>query len=540
MAPGGYQGLARGASRRYAMDAALIRGSARDPSTSVLFDRAGEAARVDGSEEPAYFADLNLDQIVETIASGREEYRLEPFFYAPLRDVDAVRYRHEVFHDLARDPVMRSIRAFSEQMRSARQHLAQADKLHYPLQRRRWFLDAVWIYCRAVRSLADDLARLDPGSRGLRGIRDHLLRYVASDAFGSLDRETREVVETLADVRYGVHIKGSRVTVTRYEGEPDLSADVEETFLRFRKGPTKDYRVGFRNYVEMNHVEATVLDLVARLFPDVFRALDEHHARHQRFVDETIATFDREVQFYLAYLELIEPLRAGGLPFCFPRASVRSREVHATDAFDLALARTIPGGPGGVVRNDLSLEGTERILVVTGPNQGGKTTFARMFGQLHHLAGLGCLVPGTDARLALPDRVFAHFEREEDIRTLRGKLEDELVRIRDILRQATADSVVILNESFNSTTLSDATFLGREVIGKLIELGSLGVYVTFVDELASLSPATVSMVATVDPTDPAVRTHRIVRRPPDGLAYAAAIARKYGLTYASLKEQLAS
>jgi DNA mismatch repair protein MutS len=191
-----------------------------------------------------------------------------------------------------------------------------------------------------------------------------------------------------------------------------------------------------------------------------------------------------------------------------------------------------------VVPNDFWLQGDERVLVVTGPNQGGKTTFARTFAQLHHLGALGCPVPGTAARLLLPDQILTHFDRQEDLEDLRGKLEDDLVRIREVLRRATSQSIIIANELFASTSPADARDLGRRIIEEVISRDLVAVYVTFVDELASLAPQVVSMTATVQPEDPRVRTYRLVRRPADGRAYAIAIARSYGLDRETLRRRL--
>lgn len=505
---------------------------------SILFDRPENSIDVDEREAPPFFVDLHLDQVLDSITAGRQEYNLKPLFYAPLHDVAAVRYRHDVLRDLEKETVFASVGAFAERMQAMRQHLAQAEKLHYKYQKEHWFLDAVAIYRDAVTALTDDLTRFDVESRGFLALRDYLRNYIESPGFTSLLDETHKLQDALAEVRYRVHIKGNRVTVSAYEEGPDYSAEVERTFAKFQQGAVKDYQVKFPDWPDMNHVEAHVLDLVARLYPNVFLALDEYYARHRDYLDPVIGAFDREVQFYVAYLGYIGRFKAVGLRFCYPRISDCSKEICARDAFDLALANALVPEKSAVVCNDFYLEPPERILVVTGPNQGGKTTFARMFGQLHYLASLGCPVPGREAMLFLPDRIFTHFEKEEDLATLRGKLEDELVRIHEILQQATSNSVIVMNESFTSTTLRDALLLGGEVIKQIIELGALCVYVTFIDELAS-GESTVSMVSAVLPDNPAMRTFKIERRPANGLAYAAAIAEKYGLTYEGLKRRVA-
>jgi DNA mismatch repair protein MutS len=506
---------------------------------SILFERPDPDV-VDELEEPGFFRDLNLDQVVASVTVEREEYRLGPFFYAPLHKVDAVRYRQEVLHDLENADVASAVDRFAGGMREVRGHLAQVDKLHYLLQKQAWFVDAVEVYVRTVGALADELAPLEIGSRGLQGLQGYLGDYMESERFEPLEAETQALKAAVSGVRYSLRIHGARVTVSRYGGEPDYGAEVLETFARFKQGAVKSYLVSLQDWAEMNHVEAQILDLVAKLHPEVFEPVAEFWEHRRDFVDATIARFDREVQFYLAYLELVAPLRRAGLPFCYPRVSSRSKDVEAEGTFDLALADKLVRERRGVVCNDFFLKGPERMFVVTGPNNGGKTTFARTFGQLHHLASLGLLVPGASARLFLPDRIFTHFEQEEDIETLRGKFEDELTRVHEILAQASPNSVIVMNESFNSTTLNDALFVGTEVMERILELGSLGVYVTFVDELASLGEATVSMVSQVVPDNPAQRTFKVLRTPADGLAYAWAIAEKYGLTYDRLVERIGS
>jgi DNA mismatch repair ATPase MutS len=205
--------------------------------------------------------------------------------------------------------------------------------------------------------------------------------------------------------------------------------------------------------------------------------------------------------------------------------------VNARDGVDLALAGKLSARKTNPIPNDFRLDGAERILVVTGPNQGGKTTFSRLFAQLHYLGSLGCPVAAAEAELYLPDQIFTHFERAESMINLTGKLQDDLERIHDILQHATPRSIVIINEIFASTTLSDAIALSRRIGDHLAHLDVLCVWVTFIDEISTLNEKTVSMVSAVDPDVPERRTFKIERRAANGLAYALSLACKYRLTH---------
>ncbi len=507
---------------------------------SILYESTEYGIKEERLEAPDFFVDLNLDQIIDTIAAGREEYHLKTFFYTSLYDIDTVKYRHEIMQDLENPILFEHIKSFAQKMRTMREHLAQANGFYYKFHKERCFLDTVEIYCDTVNCLVQDLSLVDIKSRGFLAFREYVTAYTKSAPFTSLLAETKQLIADLSAIKYCLLIKGNAVTVRKYESEIDYTAEVEEAFEKFKQEAVKDYKVKFPSWPDINHVEAKILNFVAQLYPDPFLELDNYCARNDSYLDEKIAVFDREIQFYVAYFEYAAMFKRAGLKFCYPEVSGESKEVYDHEGFDLALAYKLINDNSPVVCNDFYLKGKERIFVISGPNQGGKTTFARTFGQLHYLAGIGCPVPGRKAQLFLFDKLFTHFEREENIQNLRGKLQDDLVRIHDILTQATSSTIIILNEIFTSTTLQDAIFLSEKVMEKIIELDLLCVWVTFVDELASFGEQTVSMVSTIDPQNTTLRTYKIIRKPADGLSYAMSIAEKYRLTYDCLKERLKS
>ena len=295
----------------------------------MLFHEAPSAGAASEQDADRSFApDLNLDQIVAAIAGDREERDLiTKVLFGQLHHADAVRYRQEVFQDLDNPALFDEVQRFAGLMQEVRAHLRQLAKMQYRYQREGWLLDAAAIYCDAVQSLAGHLASAQISSRGLLAFREYLASYVASAEFTALVSDTRSRKDALGQIRYCTRIQGGRVDVSRYQDEADYSAAVLKTFERFKQGAVNDYRIHYRTWPGMNHVAAQILELVARLFPEEFTALDEYCRQHAAFLDEGIRRADQELQFYLAYLDHIRPLRVAGLRFCYPEVSASSKEV---------------------------------------------------------------------------------------------------------------------------------------------------------------------------------------------------------------------
>ncbi|WP_069162502.1 MutS-related protein [Nocardia altamirensis] len=502
---------------------------------SVLWHDTESAAR---QCLPDMLTDLNLHRIIAAVLPDGDQEPLREHLRTPLRDVASIDYRHEIFRDLEHNSVREPFITFVRALWAVRRAITESRTVYHPYQQRRFHLDAALAYCRAVVALDESVDRSTIASRGLREWLDALSRYLAGAEFQRLVAESTARQQQLSEIRYRVAIKDLNVYVDTDDGGPDYTARVAKAFAPLQNTERPGIEPMTANWPDMNHVEEQILDRVVAQHPDQFRALDDYYARFPDFLDTAIDTFADEILFYLLYSVFVDRLTARGLPFCYPEVTASFDGVHAEGAYDLALGLKLLAAEATPVQNDFQLSGTERVFVVTGPNQGGKSTFARMFGQLAHLAAVGCPVPARRARILLTDNLSTHFERLEQAADPAGRLQAELVRMQDELQQATDRSIVIMNESFSSTTAADARVIGADVLRRIIERGAVAVYVTFLDELADLDPAVVSMVAGVG-ADPTERTFRIERRRADGNAHAAALATRFGLTYDAIAERIA-
>jgi DNA mismatch repair protein MutS len=282
-----------------------------------------------------------------------------------------------------------------------------------------------------------------------------------------------------------------------------------------------------------------------------------------------LAGLRQELPFYLGALRLIGWLRAHGLPVCRPELAPADERVnYVRDSYNVDLAlylanRAGPPGAGtdfgsgtgaggtsarGVVTNDIAFGPEGRIIVLTGPNQGGKTTYIQAIGLVQVLAQAGLYVPGREARICPVDAIFSHFPVEENLAGATGRFGDEAKRLQAIFARVTRHSLVLLNESLSSTSAGESFYIGQDILRALRLLGVRAIFSTHLHELAAgieeLNQAgpgdslIVSMVASPVGQEAGALSFKVVFGPPLGRSYAREIAQRYGVGYDQLRSLL--
>ncbi len=207
--------------------------------------------------------------------------------------------------------------------------------------------------------------------------------------------------------------------------------------------------------------------------------------------------------------------------------------------------------------NDVSLDAEGRIAILTGPNRGGKTTYAQAIGLMQVLAQVGLFVPGSQARISPADGVYTHFPADEELVRGTGRFGHEAQRLRQILEQATRHSLILLNESLSGTHAGESLYLSRDVVLILRVLGARVVFATHLHELAeqveainaetagdsrvvSLVSSRIDQATVAQDADEMAgrRTYRVVRSRPMGRSYALELARHYGISLDQLRQVL--
>lgn len=188
-----------------------------------------------------------------------------------------------------------------------------------------------------------------------------------------------------------------------------------------------------------------------------------------------------ELAFYLGCLNLHGCLAQKGEPMCFPLPMACVDRRHSFKGlYDVCLALIVKHN---IVGNDLNADNKE-LVIVTGANQGGKSTFLRSIGLSQLMMQCGMFVPAESFCSSVCDGLFTHYKRKEDATMKSGKLDEELGRMSDIIDNMTPNAMLLLNESFAATNEREGSEIAGQIIRALVEQSFTVFFVTHLYEFA--------------------------------------------------------
>lgn len=419
--------------------------------------------------------DLELDTLLDVMAGGDAFLReqAERGLLTSLTDPGEIRYRQETLRDcLDHSEAVRQLYAIAIDALDSKQKTR-----HF------WFRDnpeqLVAKSVRILEYLTDDL-------RQLRRLAEMQKTGFTSEAFGSLFAMLQDQLDEdyLASIeahlrelsfRRGILISARLGRGNRGTGYMLRKPDDQRLLERIASKRPASY--SFTLPVRDEHGMETLAMIRNR---GVNRAADAL-AQSVDHILGFFAALRAELGFYLACLNLHEQLQAREQPTCFPDPTGPDGDIFSVRGlYDASLVFHLDGY---VVGNDVAAD-HRRLILITGANQGGKSTFLRSVGIAQLLMQAGCVVPAESMRANAVDGVFTHFKREEDATMTHGKLDEELSRMSAIADLIRPRSLLLCNESFASTNEREGSEIARQLIEAMLEGGVKVAYVTHLYELA--------------------------------------------------------
>lgn len=508
-------------------------------------------------------ADLGLDSL-------RTRFELPAeFLYELCTDPAAIRYRQEVLADAVASS---DLRALFAQLQPMLHELAYFTKTRTeqssPLQQAVWRLGELETYVACLTALGDAAALPGMRSAGMGALGAFVRERRQDPVYRRLEAELpalRGGLKRRASVTIGINLdsqlRPSEATLLRVHDRK-----FEDTPLLTRLFGVSN---PFRPLTRVNRTSSMtpLLGELDRVLGAVARPLARALGQFVQLQVRDVLPLEQEIRFYLGGARLVLALRERGMPTCVPGlAPAADRRAQATELYDVSLA--LRGAPqeaaGAVVRNDLDAGEGGRIAILTGPNQGGKTTFVRAVGVMQVLAQAGLHVAARTAAISPADRVITHFPSQEGGAGEGGRLAEEARRLGAVFAEASERSVVLLNESLSSTSPSESLYLAEDVVRALRLLGARAIFATHLHELGERldrinaegdgGSLVVSLVAGIAPDRPdrdgdgadgadgsqtrMRRTYRIAPGPPVGSSYARDIADRYQISFERLKPKI--
>lgn len=278
--------------------------------------------------------------------------------------------------------------------------------------------------------------------------------------------------------------------------------------------------------------------VINKMLGSLVKKLRDTLTKYANVAIVNISSLIPEFVYYIRFAEFIGRLTDAGAHFCEAEVS-DSTDMTARGFYNLKLAVNLED-KSEIVPNDLDFDADRTLYILTGANRGGKTTITQAVGQLFALAQGGIYVPAESFAYRPVDCIYTHFPADEDKTMDLGRLGEECIRFKEIYTDCTADSLVLMNETFSTTSFEEGYYIARDSVRALMEKNVRTIYNTHMHKLASDAEELnrgnegARVASLIMKSDGGKRSFKVEVASPEGMSYASDIAKKYGVTYEML------
>ncbi len=514
-----------------------------------------------------YVTNLELEQLARLICPEYAQNALKVFTELST-DPETLNYRLDILEDFLNVPALEAVLYENVHKLYINEHvnvqkLGLADSffaLNQRFESLKTFIECI-TNCHEFLQKNRDKFR----SKALAGLGDYFASVYESDYFEEVKRETDECLKILA--------KGPR-SVTVGINFDDMMRPVEAMLLTvstdtikkkgrfdwlFKRAGDSGRAIGkthslYNENGGTNDLEAPLFRELKDINAEYIAHIDTAIRAYYKKSTEDVLTFETQMSFYIGAKRIVEAVKARGLEMCRPKyLPMEERKMNAKGVFDLSFyIQMVSADPMGslknkIILNDCRFDDDGRFFVLTGANNGGKTTYTRAIGIVQVFAQAGIFVPCSECEISPVDYIYTHFPKEEEVGLNTSRFTQECKQFKETIDTATRYSMLLLNESIQSTTPTECVYIATELTKIFRCVGVRGIYATHLLELArSLERLNrevegdtklVSLITTVDTTDDNRRLYRIERAEPQEFGYARTIYEKFGVSFEEVRKR---
>ena len=542
------------------------------------------------------FHDLALDVVTKEVTKdAREQVIVTEILSHLTSDPRVTSYRQDVFDDIKNIPELRSELLklfekieFNKGKGSIRKAADEKEGIWYLMHRLNEYSD----YVQCVDALRICLSNEKIKSDGLKGFKAYVDQLYSASHFDELKKDIENLQKDTIDIQsvtVGINLNGNLEAESmglisinnkkfkksnivsnfaeavskedkiqdgndwngdmhyRYvDGSKSLGAyKVLDDFMKFQaisSAPLATSQIRQTTIASINESDGLgnstyyLENILNKMLDAMVKKIKNTLDKYKDVVIGGITAAIPEFVYYIRMAEFIERLEKKGFKFT-KAVSIPAGEtsMKATGLYNLKLAINMPD-PSGLVVNNLVFDNDHTIYILTGANRGGKTTITQAVGMLFAMAQGGVFVPADSMEFAPADAIYSHFPADEDKTMDLGRLGEECVRFKEIYTDVTATSLLLMNETFSTTSFEEGYYIAFDSVKALLTKGPRTIYNTHMHKLAIDAPEyskdmNVKASSLIVKSEGGNRSFKVEVAPPEGQSYASDIAKKYGVTY---------